>query len=250
MKIGISRKLITLILLGTTLLLTGCQIGATREQSDPLEGINRPIYSFNDGLDNIAMKPAAKGYVAITPKPVRTGMTNFFDNLSSINVIFNDVLQGKFHQAIDDSARFLINSTVGILGLFDPATSAGLVKHDEDLGQTFGTWGAGEGAYLTLPLLGPSSTRDAPDLITSTLLNPLTYFSSGITLPLTLIKFVNKRANLLETTDFRDQAALDPYAFTREAYRQHRTSLIYDGNPPVEDMDDFFDEDEDMLIIE
>ncbi len=254
MKFGLLKKLIVLILLCTTLLTTGCQTGATRDETDPLEGINRPIYGFNDGLDRGVMKPVSKGYVAVTPKPVRNSMTNFFDNLESINVIFNDVLQGKFKQAIGDSARFLINSTIGILGFFDPASSAGLVKHEEDLGQTFGTWGAGEGAYLNLPLLGSSSTRDAPDLITSTLLNPITYLSSGISIPLTILRFVDERANLLDASTFRDEAALDPYAFTREAYRQHRTSLIYDGNPPAEELDDFFSEDDDaeggVLIIE
>ncbi|MFK8067929.1 MAG: VacJ family lipoprotein [Gammaproteobacteria bacterium] len=256
MKFGLLKKLIVLTLLSTTLLLSGCQTGATRAETDPLEGINRPIYGFNDGLDRGVMKPVAKGYVAVTSKPVRSSVTNFFDNLASINVIFNDVLQGKFKQAVGDTARFVINTTVGILGFFDPATSAGLVKHDEDLGQTFGTWGAGEGAYLSLPLFGPSSLRDAPDLVTSTLLNPLFYISSGTSIPLFVLMLVDQRANLLDASTFRDEAALDPYAFTREAYRQHRTSLIYDGNPPVEELDDFFsdddfsDETEGVLIIE
>lgn len=231
-----------LLLLG---LLLSCNPAVTaQEENDPLEGFNRPIYKFNDGLDKYLMKPLAEGYVAVTPEPVRNRVTNFFDNLTYINVIFNDILQGKFHQAIDDTARLFINSTVGLGGLFDPATTAGLKKNDEDLGQTFGVWGMGEGAYLTLPLFGPSSTRDAPDLATSTALNPLTYFAFAISAPVSAVNLVNKRANLLDATRFRDEAALDPYAFTREAYRQHRISLIYDGNPPAEDFDDFFDEDE------
>ena len=234
--------------------MTGCQTGATRDESDPLESFNRPVFEFNDGLDRHILQPVAKGYVAITPAPVRTGVTNFFDNLTYLNVILNDILQGKFHQGIDDTARFLINSTIGIGGIFDPASTGGLVKHEEDLGQTFGTWGADEGTYLNIPLVGPSSTRDAPDLVTSTLLNPLTYFATAIAAPISAANIINKRANLLDATKFRDEAALDPYAFTREAYRQHRTSLIYDGDPPVEDLEDFFDEEndaeEDVLIIE
>lgn len=241
-KITNFSSLFKLLLL--TLLLSWSYGVAAQEENDPLEGINRPIYKFNDSLDKYLMKPLAEGYVAITPTPVRNRVTNFFDNLTYINVIVNDILQGKFHQAIDDTARMFINSTVGIGGLFDPASTAGLKKNDEDLGQTFGVWGAGEGAYLTLPLYGPSSTRDAPDLATSAALNPLTYFAFAIAAPVTAVNLVNKRANLLDATRFRDEAALDPYAFTREAYRQHRISLIYDGNPPAEDFDDFFEEDE------
>jgi len=254
-----SKKLSILILLATFILLTGCQTSAARDDSDPLEVINRPIFNFNDSLDRHIMKPIANSYVAITPKPVRTGITNFFDNLTYLNVILNDILQGKFAQGFDDSARFIVNSTVGFGGIMDPAGHGTLPKHDEDLGQTFGTWGMGEGVYLNLPLLGPNSTRDAPDLVTSTLLNPLTYFAFAISAPVSAINIVNKRANLLDATKFRDEAALDSYAFTREAYRQHRLSLIYDGNPPVEEMEDFFDEEdeypddssaEDILIIE
>lgn len=242
------------LLTGILLLISACQTGSTREESDPLEGLNRPIYGFNDGLDRHILQPIAKGYVAVTSKPVRAGVTNFFDNLTYLNVIVNDVLQGKFYQALDDSARFIINSTVGIGGIFDPAGHS-LAKHDEDLGQTFGTWGAGEGAYLNIPLMGPSTVRDAPDLVTSTLLNPLTYFATAIAAPFSAVSLINKRANLLDATKFRDEAALDPYAFTREAYRQHRTSLIYDGDPPLEEFEDFFDEEgegsgDGILIIE
>jgi phospholipid-binding lipoprotein MlaA len=221
---------------------------AAEEADDPLQGINRPIYNFNDGLDRYVMRPIAEGYVAVTPKPVRTGVTNFFDNLTYLNVILNDILQAKFEQALNDMARMFINSTVGIGGLFDPASSVGLVKNNEDLGQTFGVWGAGEGAYLVLPLFGPNSVRDAPNLASSAALNPLTYFATAIAAPVTAVNLVNTRANLLDASRFVDDAALDPYAFTREAYRQHRTALIYDGNPPVEDLDNFFDEEDDAYL--
>lgn len=245
-----------LCILTMSFMLSGCfASSATHDETDPLEGFNRPVFEFNEGLDRNLMKPIAKGYVAITPRPVRKGITNFFDNLSYLNVIFNDVLQGKFKQAAGDSTRFVLNSTLGMLGFFDPATDLGLEKHNEDLGQSLAVWGAGEGAYLNLPLLGPNSVRHSPDLITSAALNPLTYFAAAVTWPATAVNLVNKRANLLDATQFRDDAALDKYTFTREAYRQHRTSLIYDGNPPVEDMEDFFDDEEedgeeDILLIE
>lgn len=246
----IVRLLATLLLFGSSMHV------AAEDVSDPLEGFNRPVYKFNDGLDKYVMQPIAEGYVAITPKPVRTGITNFFDNLTYINVILNDILQAKFEQAVNDMARMFINSTIGVAGLFDPASSVGLVKNDEDLGQTLGVWGAGEGAYLVLPLYGPNSLRDAPDLASSAATNPLTYFAFAVSAPFTAMNLVNTRANLLDATRFRDEAALDPYAFTREAYRQHRVALIYDGNPPVEDLDQFFDEENDFsseeptLIIE
>ncbi len=213
------------------------------EDGDPFEGLNRGFYSFNDGLDRHFFQPVAEGYVKVTPSPVRKGVTNFFDNVSYINVIFNDVLQGKLGQFVRDSGRFVVNSTVGIGGLFDPATSMGLTQGNEDLGQTFGVWGAGEGAYLVLPLFGPDTIRDVPDRVTASFLNPLFYLNSVVTIPLTALNAINSRANLLEASRVRDQAALDPYVFTREAFRQRREFLIYDGNPPMSDIDELLEDD-------
>lgn len=244
------RFLIVLGGLLGALVLTGCAGNSQRnEGGDPLEGVNRAIYNFNDGLDRKFIRPVAQTYVRVAPQPIRTGVTNFFDNLGSINVVANDLLQGKFRQGVRDSARFLINSTAGIGGLFDPAGRAGLVRNEEDLGQTLGTWGYGEGAYLVLPLRGPNSLRDAPDLATSALLNPLFYVSSAVTLPLAAINAVNQRANLLEATRIRDEAALDAYSFTREAYRQSRVYETYDGNPPADDLEYFVDEGAEELKV-
>jgi len=212
-------------------------------EGDPLEGVNRAFYDLNDGLDRFFFKPVAEGYVRIAPNPVRRGVTNFFDNVSYLNVILNDFLQGKLGQFFKDSGRFVVNSTLGIGGLFDPATSMGLGKHEEDLGQTFGVWGAGEGAYLVLPFFGPDSIRDVGDRATSAFLNPLFYLNGTVVLPLTALNAINTRANLLEASRVRDQAALDPYVFTREAWRQRREFLIYDGNPPAYELDDFLDDD-------
>ena len=230
-------------------LVAGCASTPTGDPGDPYEGANRKIYNFNDSIDRAVMQPIARGYVNVAPKPVRSGVTNFFDNASYLNVIANDLLQGKGGQFLSDTGRFLINSTIGLGGIFDPAKEMGLRAHDEDLGQTFGVWGAGEGAYLNIPLAGPSSFRDAPGFITRTLLNPLTYLNPIVNLPLGVVSAVNSRANLLEATNIRDQAALDPYTFVREAYRQQRVFKIYDGDPPGDGFDDYLEGEGDSAIL-
>ena len=216
---------------------------------DPYEGMNRNFYNFNDSIDRNFFEPVARGYVKVMPDPIRAGVTKFFGNVSYINIIANDLLQGKVGQLTKDTGRFVVNSTVGIGGLFDPATSFGMPEHDEDLGQTFGTWGMGEGAYLVLPLMGPNSFRDLPNSASSMLLNPLTYLNGIVTLPLGVLNAVNTRANLLEATSIRDQAALDPYTFVREAYRQQREYKIFDGNPPGDGFEDYVEGDADAAIL-
>ena len=244
------RKLMLPVALIVALgLVTGCATTPDGDPGDPYEAANRKIYNFNDSLDRNIMQPVARGYVKVTPKPVRTGVTNFFDNVSYLNVIFNDLLQGKPGQFLADSGRFIVNSTIGLGGLFDPAKEMGLGAHDEDLGQTFGVWGAGEGAYLNIPLAGPNSFRDAPDLASSMLLNPLTYLNPIITVPLAVFGGINTRANLLEATNILDQAALDPYTFVREAYRQQREYKIYDGDPPGDAFDDYLEGEGDAAIL-
>jgi len=216
---------------------------AAAEEGDPLEPVNRSFYQFNDGLDRNFIRPVAEAYVKVTPEPFREGITNFFNNVGYLNVIANDLLQGKVGQFFQDSGRFVVNSTLGIGGLFDPASGMGLPAHQEDLGQTFGVWGAPEGAYLVLPLFGPDSVRNVGDRVTSTLLNPLFYVGGVVLVPVQALNVVNTRANFLDATRVRDQAALDPYAFTRESWRQRRQFLIYDGNPPTTELDEFIDED-------
>ena len=233
--------------------LSGCASTQTVDGEpnvDPLESVNRASYSINDVLDNTILKPVAKTYVAITPAPVRIGITNFFDNLYYLNVILNSLLQGKLNQFFSDTARFLTNTTLGIAGLFDVATGMGFEAHREDLGQTLATWGVGQGAYLYIPFIkGPDTARNLPDMASSTLLSPLTYVSSVILWPVTALSLINTRANLLDDTNIRDEAALDPYSFTREAYLQQRQYLIYDGNPPTEGYDAIFEElDEDSSL--
>lgn len=236
--------------------LTGCAGTQTVEgeyNPDPYEDTNRSFYRFNDALDRHVMRPVAETYANVAPKPVRNSVTNFFDNLEYLNVILHSFLQGKLKQGFSDAIRFTVNSTVGIGGLFDVASGMGLKEHEEDFGQTLATWGLNQGAFLNLPFFGPNTARNTPDFASSYLANPLTYLSSIFLFPVTALNFVNTRANLLEASEFVEEASIDPYSFIREAYLQRRKYLIHDGNPPAEGYDDIFDtglEDDSMLIIE
>jgi phospholipid-binding lipoprotein MlaA len=227
---------------GLALLGSGC---ATRppyeEVSDPLEPVNRAIYNFNDYLDRGVLKPVAKGYVKVVPAAARTGVRNFFNNLLEPITIINDALQGKGRQALADTMRFGFNTTFGVFGLVDVATPWGLERHQEDFGQTFGTWGIGEGWYLVLPLLGPSSVRDGVGTLMALKLQPVPYLvdDTATRWGIYSLYFISLRADLLSASEVLDTAALDPYLQVREAYRQKRWSEIHDGNPPEPD---FFDD--------
>jgi phospholipid-binding lipoprotein MlaA len=201
------------------------------DSNDPLEPFNRAMYTFNDTLDRYVLKPVAKGYRAVLPSPVRKGVSNFFSNLREPVVMVNSALQGKFSQAASDLSRFMVNTTFGVFGLFDVATAIGIERHNEDFGQTLGTWGLGEGPYLVLPILGPSNFRDAPGLYVDNELYPPSHLDSSHTrLNLYVTEAIDTRARLLDAGDILDQAAgEDPYVFVREAYRQRRRSLIGDG---------------------
>ena len=237
---------------------SGCATTQTNGNNiDPLEPANRVSYEFTDTLDRNLLKPIAETYAEYTPELARDGVTNFFDNLTYLNVVLNSFLQGKFDQGLSDATRFIFNSTIGLAGIVDVATTMGLPAHDEDVGQTLATWGFGEGSYLFVPVGGPNTTRNLPNYVTSYFLNPLTYVTGVVLFPLTALNVINDRANFLEATNIRDEAAVDPYTFTREAYLQRRQYLIYDGNPPVEGYDDIFesgggpgDPGQDVLIIE
>jgi phospholipid-binding lipoprotein MlaA len=191
---------------------------------DPYEGFNRSMYSFNMGVDRYVLKPVADGYRFVTPDFMETGVRNFFTNLKGINVVFNDVLQGKFKQGASDTGRFLTNTTIGVAGLFDVASEFGLENNVEDFGQTLAVWGVDEGPYLVLPLLGPTTIRDGGAGIMDRAANPGTY------VPFTgVIEGISDRANAQGALNFIDEAALDPYVFTRESFLQYRRSLVSDG---------------------
>ena len=230
-------------------LLTGCATTQSADpevpDNDPFESVNRPIYRANDFIDRRIARPVTKAYLSYTPQPVQNSVSNFFDNVVYPNVILNDFLQGKGTQGLEDLGRFLVNSTFGFLGVWDMATPLGLEAHDEDFGQTLGVWGMDESIYLMLPFIGPSTVRDVPNLGVSTVTNILFYVPSPYVIPVALLGFIDQRARLDEAVTFRDETAVEPYLFTREAYLQHRKFLIYDGNPPIDDdlyLDDPFDD--------
>lgn len=215
-------------------LLAGC--ASARDPRDPLEPLNRGVYQVNEALDKALLKPVARGYKAAVPPPVRGGVTNFFGNFNDVTTAINDALQGKLRDAATDVGRIAVNSTIGILGVFDVATRLGLEKHDEDFGQTFGVWGVRDGPYLVLPLLGPSTFRDTVGLGAQYFTDPEFFlFTHG---PESYVVFgiraVNVRASLLDAERILDAAAIDKYAFLRDAYLQRRRNLIHDGNPPPE----------------
>ena len=220
-------------------LLTGCATMQSADpevpDNDPFESVNRPIYRANDFIDRRIAKPVTEAYVSYTPQPVQNSVSNFFDNVVYPNVILNDFLQGKGTQGLEDLGRFLVNTTFGFLGIWDMATPLGLEAHDEDFGQTLGVWGMDESIYLVLPFIGPSTVRDVPNLGVSTVTNILFYVPSPYVVPVALLGFIDLRARLEEAITFRDETAVEPYLFTREAYLQHRKFLIYDGNPPIDD---------------
>lgn len=231
------RRLRAFLLYGLVLFsaaLAGC--ASTGNPRDPLEPLNRGIYSFNEHVDNLVVKPAAELYRGVLPQFVRTGIGNFFANLGDVIVALNNLLQGKIAHAVSDAGRILVNTTVGVLGLFDVATEIGLEKHNEDFGQTLGYWGIGDGPYLVLPFLGPSTLRDTVGLIVDYKTNPLTYVDpTRDRNALYGLYFVHRRYELLEASKIVETAALDPYEFVRDAYLQRRRSLVYDGLPPRED---------------
>lgn len=225
MRIKISGIIASILL---ALMLTGC---ATQANKDPLEGINRGIYKFNDAADKAVIKPVAGAYKAVVPSPIRSGVNNFFSNLGTFVTAINDLLQFKFNKAMDDAGRFVINSTVGILGVIDVASMDNVPKNNEDFGQTLGYWGVGSGAYVMLPLLGPSTLRDTGGLAVDTwAFDPIGYIDEPAARNgLYVLKFVDKRAQYLPASDLLDEAALDPYVFMRDAYMQRRASQIEDG---------------------
>ncbi|MGI9229290.1 MAG: MlaA family lipoprotein [Gammaproteobacteria bacterium] len=251
-----NKPILLSVLLLSFAVMSGCATTKNPDGTvnvDPYEKTNRSIYNFNDTLDRNIMRPVAEGYRKITPEPVRDSVTNFFDNLKYLNVMLNSFLQGKFNNGVSDTVRFVVNSTVGIGGLFDMATPVGLEEHQEDFGQTLAVWGVGQGAYLNLPFAGPNTSGNVPDYGSSYVTNPLSYVGGLFLFPVALLNAVNSRANLLDASEFVDEAALDPYTFTREAYLQHRAFLIHDGNLPESSEDDLFDvdmDDESLLIID
>jgi len=216
-----------------------------RDPRDPWQGYNRAMHRFNTDFDNAFLKPAAKGYQYITPEPVDRSVTNFFNNIADFTSAVNNALQFKLSRAASDVGRLAVNSTVGIAGLFDVASNIGLPSYKEDFGQTLGYWGFNAGPYFVLPIFGPGSLRDNIGFAGDIALDP--FFSielNEVYWGFIGLRIVDRRADLLVAGDLMDEAAIDPYSLVRDAYLQRRRSQVYDGNPPAEDDEAFFWDDE------
>ena len=219
-------------------LLAACSGQQPVPDADPWEGVNRKVFAFNEAVDGAVVKPVAQGYQAVTPQLVDDGISNFFANLNEVQNVTNDLLQGRFAAALNDTARFVINSTVGVLGFFDVASRAGLPRHDQDFGLTLAHWGVDSGPYLVLPVLGPRTVRDAAGLAVDTLDDPLFYLLDDRSerLGVASLRLLDRRADLLKAEQL---IAGDRYVFIREAWLQQRRFKIT-GERSV---DDFGDED-------
>ncbi|WP_339687208.1 VacJ family lipoprotein [uncultured Pseudoalteromonas sp.] len=234
----------SLVLFGL-LVLAGCaQVPDEKiDERDTLQSFNRPMYDFNmDVLDAYVLRPVAVGYVAVTPTPVRRSIVNFTGNISAPTDVINATLQGKAGNAGVSLARFLVNSTVGIFGLFDVATSLGLNIVDEDFGQTLGVWGIGDGAYLMLPGMGPSTARNLTGDVVDSFVLPKIALTTPQTVLVFALKAVEARASLIPQESLLNES-LDPYIFMKDIYFQRQLYELYDGNPPVEKEPEDFDED-------
>jgi len=217
-----------------TFALAGCATTGT-VRSDPLEGFNRGVFDFNEALDVALLKPVAKAYQAVLPELVRTGVDNFFDNLLDAWSAVNHLLQGKPLEASEMGVRFGMNTFIGLAGLIDVASDAGLERRSEDFGQTLGRWGFGAGPYIVLPLLGPSTLRDTAALVLDWRATPLAMLhNSRDRVGLAVVQIVSTRARLLSVTQAIEDIALDKYALIRDGFLARRRNQVYDGDPPDE----------------
>jgi phospholipid-binding lipoprotein MlaA len=227
-------RIVTVLVLAYA--LVGC--ATTNNPNDPFEGYNRAMFTFNDKLDKVALKPAASAYQTVVPSFIQTGIGNFFGNLGDVWTAVNNLLQGKGADGMSDIMRVVINSTLGLGGLIDIGSEAGFQKHKEDFGQTLGKWGVNAGPYIVLPLLGPSTLRDTVALPVDfkgdmwLYVDPVSVRNTG-----SVIRVIDKRASLLDAGNLIEDAALDPYQFMRDAYMQRRKNQVYDGDIPDEEED-------------
>lgn len=213
--------------------------------SDPFEGLNRGLYSVHNVIDRFALKPLALGYRYVIPNPVRKGVRNVLHNVASPVILANDVLQGSPKKAGRTVARFGVNTTVGVLGIFDVASHWGIDKHDEDFGQTLGKWGVGEGPYIFIPILGPSNARDAVGRVADIFFDPLTYVSfdgdTEVKITRAVLTGLDTREQLIEPIEDLEAQTADPYATMKRIYTANRRNDIKDGRIDAEALPDFED---------
>ena len=237
MNIFLSKKSILLIFL--LIFLSGCtyQNELINDPIDPLENRNRSIYTFNENLDEAILEPAADGYDYITPNFLQKGFNNFFDNINYPVTIINQLLQGNIGKSLQDTLRFTINTTIGVFGLFDPASSMGLPEHDEDFGQTLAVWGVKEGPYLMLPFFGPKTLRSLTGDLTDVFFNPiLNIDDTNLKIKTNLISILQDRSDLSTLEEELDNS-FDPYQYIKDSYIQNRKYKIYNGNITEDDLE-------------
>jgi len=222
--------------LAASVLLVGCASAPTANPKDPWESMNRSVASFNDKVDDNVLKPVATGYRNVVPDLVQTGVRNVFNNFADMWSTVNNLLQLKPLNTAESLGRVVVNTVFGIYGIFDVATYIKLERHPEDFGQTLGYWGVPNGPYLVLPLFGPSTLRDGASLPVDFAVSPTQYINDIPTRnQVFALRLVSKRAELLKSGNMLEEASIDKYSFTRDAYLQYRRSQIYDGNPPDEE---------------
>ena len=228
------RRILLLCAGFMVLALQGCASVQHADVRDPWESMNRSVYNFNDALDNLALKPAARAYTAVLPSPVRTGIHNFLGNLGDVWSMANSALQLKGQATVETLMRISVNTVFGLGGVLDVATEMRLEKRKEDFGQTLGYWGVKPGPYVVLPLFGPSTLRDTVAMPLDMQGNLVPQFNDTATRNvLSVTGVLDVRSGLLQTVDVVKAAALDPYTFVRDGYLQKRINDIHDGNPPA-----------------
>lgn len=245
LRLSHSLALLLLVLAGS---LTGCAShdpldeNSTYVEYDPLEPFNRKVHSFNRAFDKVALGPLARGYRKITPTPVRRSISNFFSNLTAPRSALNNFLQGKPGRGFNELGRFLFNSTLGIGGLFDVAGAAGMERYDENFSQTLSVWGVPDGPYIVLPFLAPAMASDFLALPVDYYSDVLTYYdNSSVRDKVWGLRLIELRYRLLGADAILEESQ-DPYVTVREAFRQNRTFRIFDGNPPRDDEEEFYDD--------
>lgn len=230
------KRQLTQIALAASLLLVGCASAPTANPKDPWEPMNRSVASFNDKVDDNVLKPLATGYRNVVPDLIQTGVRNVFNNFADMWSTVNNLLQLKPINTAESLGRVIVNTVFGIYGIFDVATYIKLERHPEDFGQTLGYWGMPNGPYLVLPLFGPSTLRDGASLPVDFAVSPTKLIADIPTRnEVFALRLVSKRAELLKPGNLLEEASIDKYSFTRDAYLQYRRSQIYDGNPPDEE---------------
>lgn len=237
------KRLIKTAVIGSLLWLAGCSSNTATQATatdpkDPLESLNRSVWTFNyDYLDAYVLRPATVGYMAVVPKPARTGLLNMVNNLNEPANFINSLLQGKPTGSAVSAGRFLLNSTVGVVGLFDVATPMGLAVQEEDFGQTMGVWGIGHGPYLMIPARGPSTVRNVAGDVVDNLYFPMSVLNTPQTIGKFVIGALSSREQLMAQEKLLNDS-LDPYAFVKDAYFQRQDYQQYDGNPPEQSVDE------------